>query len=133
MDRKKLPVTRTGLTHHVEITTFEAPVEVIDIYITTGVYKDGTLGELFLEGKGKEGLGVYDDWATTSSILFQGGYSVDNWSRKFAFTRRPPGGRCKGDPRLPTCQSITDYVARWIGLHYGSDALKADFQGDKTP
>jgi len=130
-ERKKLPLTRTGLTHHVEITTFDAPVEVIDIYITTGTYDNGALGELFLEGWRKEGIGAYDDWATASSILFQSGYEVDAWVTKFAFTRRAPAGRCKGDPLLPTCQSITDYVARWIGLHYGSDKCKAWIVGDK--
>ena len=130
-ERKKLPITRMGLTHHVEITTFDAPVEVIDIYITTGTYDNGALGELFLEGWKKEGLGAYDDWATASSVLIQSGYKVDDWVRKFAFTRRPPAGRCKGDPRLPTCMSITDYVARWIGLHYGSEDIKVFLLGDK--
>jgi len=130
LNRKRLLATRAGLTHHVEIKSNEEPFESVDIYITTGVYPCGILGEMFIEGTIAE-IGVYDDWATASSLLFQCAYSIDAWVQKFAFTRRPPAGFCTGDPRLPSCQSITDYVARWIGLHYGSEKCKEWLLGDK--
>lgn len=129
LERTKLPMTRPGVVHHVEIFPTEAPFEPVDIYIITGQREDGSLGEFFLDGR-VDGIGIYDNWATASSIMFQCEYSIDDWCRKFAFTRRQPAGMCKGEDRLRSCSSITDYVARWIGLHYGSEDLKKWILGE---
>lgn len=119
-ERVRLPETRRGLTHHAEIVS---GLETIDLYITTGVYPDGSLGEFFLEGDRDE-VRAYDDWATSCSILFQCGWPVDEFVEKFAFIRRPPAGMVKGGKEIPLCLSIPDYAARWIGGHYGTEELR---------
>src|SRR3954454_7357394 len=72
--RRKLPVERKSITHKFTITGFEAG------YVTAGMYEDGTVGEIFLNGIGKEGSTLFGmaQWAVVEfSIALQFGAPLE--------------------------------------------------------
>jgi hypothetical protein len=111
--RRHLPDERKGLTHKFE-------VDGIEVFLRTGEYDDGSLGELFIT-VAKEGdeWRAYDYMATAMSIGLQ--YSIPNileaFIKKFEHTRMKPQG-ITDDPEIPIAKSIGDYVARWLRLRY---------------
>jgi ribonucleoside-diphosphate reductase alpha chain len=77
--RRRLPATRTGITHKFSIVGFEG-------YLTANTYEDGSLGELFINDIGKEGSslrGVLAMFAMATSVALQYGarpkFSPANW------------------------------------------------------
>lgn len=106
-NRRRMPRERGGLTVKFVIDGQKG-------YLTTGVYDDGTLGEIFLNGVGKDGStlrGMMDAWATDFSIGLQHGVPLEVLVRKHAHVSFPPAGPT-GDPDVPMATSIVDYVAR---------------------
>lgn len=119
--RRKMPVERRSITHHVRVDGF-------GFYVTAGMYEDGTVGEVFIKGAGKEGStvqGLLDGFATMWSIGVQYGAEFDMLVRKFAHTRFPPFGETD-NPDIPYAWSLLDYCVRWLALHFGSPELNAD-------
>jgi ribonucleoside-diphosphate reductase alpha chain len=89
-------------------------------YLTIGLHEDGTVGEIFLNGIGKDGStlrGMADAWATDFSIGLQHGVPLETLVRKHAHVRFPPEG-ATGDPDVPTATSIPDFVVRKIAALY---------------
>ena len=78
--RRRLPATRTGITHKFSIAGFEG-------YLTANTYDDGSLGELFINDVGKEGStlrGVLAMFAIATSVALQYGAPPEVLARKLA-------------------------------------------------
>jgi ribonucleoside-diphosphate reductase alpha chain len=110
--RRRLPDTRTAVTHKFDIAGHEG-------YLTVGLFEDGQPGELFIT-MAKEGStigGLMDSIGTLTSISFQYGVPLEALVRKFAHQRFEPSGFTK-NPEIRNASSITDYVFRWLALQF---------------
>jgi ribonucleoside-diphosphate reductase alpha chain len=110
--RRRLPDTRTAVTHKFDIAGHEG-------YLTVGLFDDGTPGELFIT-MAKEGStigGLMDSIGTLTSLAWQYGVPLDALVRKFAHQRFEPSGFTK-NPEIRNASSITDYVFRWMALQF---------------
>lgn len=120
-ERRRMPTERKSVTAKVRFGGFR-------FYLTAGMYDDGTVGEIFVKDIGKEGStiqGLLDGYATAISIALQYGTPVDVLARKFAARSFEPNGPTD-DPDIPSCTSLLDYIARWLGHHFGDEQLKAE-------
>jgi ribonucleoside-diphosphate reductase alpha chain len=110
--RRRLPETRTAITHKFDIAGHEG-------YLTVGLFEDGQPGELFVT-MAKEGStigGLMDSVATLTSMALQYGVPLEALVRKFAHQRFEPSGFTK-HPEIRNASSITDYVFRWMALQF---------------
>jgi len=112
INKRHLDSTRSGLTKHATIGDKK-------IYITTGEFSDGSLGELFIRID-KEGsiLRSYDSVAIAVSIGLQNGIPLSEYTDKLIGQIMEPRG-ITNDHEIPIAKSITDYVFRWLDLRYG--------------
>lgn len=112
-ERNRLPPERAGFTRTVWINGEH------EIIITTGVYDDGTLGEIFVR-MNKEGStlsGLLNSIAMGTSASLQRGVPLRVFVKKFTFMKFEPYGRTN-DPEIPEVSSIVDYIFRWLGRKY---------------
>jgi len=110
--RRRLPETRTAITHKFDIAGHEG-------YLTVGLFEDGTPGELFIT-MAKEGStigGLMDAIGTLTSLALQYGVPLEALVKKFAHQRFEPSGFTK-NPEIRNASSITDYVFRWMALQF---------------
>jgi ribonucleoside-diphosphate reductase alpha chain len=110
--RRRLPDTRTAVTHKFDIAGHEG-------YLTVGLFDDGQPGELFIT-MAKEGStigGLMDTIGTLTSLAWQYGVPLDALTKKFAHQRFEPSGFTK-NPEIRNASSITDYVFRWMALQF---------------
>jgi ribonucleoside-diphosphate reductase alpha chain len=110
--RHRLPGERASITHKFAIAGHEG-------YITVGLYKDGTPGELFIR-MAKEGStisGLMDSFAMAVSLALQHGVPIKLLCDKFQHTRFDPSG-FTGNPEIPIAKSIVDYIFRWLGSRF---------------
>ena len=110
--RRRLPDTRTALTHKFEIAGHEG-------YITVGLFDDGQPGELFIT-MAKEGStigGLMDSIGTLTCMALQYGVPLESLVKKFAHQRFEPCGFTK-NPEIRNATSITDYVFRWMACQF---------------
>lgn len=126
--RRRLPRTRQSVTHKISVRSADGITR--EGYVMAGMYADGSLGEIFLEGFGKQGGFVQNAlsaWVTDASVSFQYGVPLEVWCRKHAYMSDETGGQVEFDPDDPPilnrCFSIVDYVARWIAGTFGDDDL----------
>lgn len=115
LTRQKLPTERSGKTHKVVIGGRA-------VYITTGEYPDGSLGEIFirLDREGGE-LRVYDCLAIAVSIGLQYGVPLEEYIKKLRYQQMEPRGVTSNPNEIPMCSSISDYLAKWLELKYLSN------------
>jgi ribonucleoside-diphosphate reductase alpha chain len=110
--RRRLPDTRTAVTHKFDIAGHEG-------YLTVGLFDDGIPGELFIT-MAKEGStigGLMDSIGTLTSLAWQYGVPLEALVRKFAHQRFEPSGFTK-NPEIRNASSIMDYVYRWMALQF---------------
>ena len=110
--RRRLPDTRTALTHKFDIAGHEG-------YLTVGLFEDGTPGELFIT-MAKEGStigGLMDSIGTLTSLAWQYGVPLEALVKKFAHQRFEPSGFTK-NADIRNASSITDYVFRWMAFQF---------------
>ncbi len=110
--RRRLPDTRTALTHKFDIAGHEG-------YLTVGLFEDGQPGELFIT-MAKEGStigGLMDSVATLTSMALQYGVPLEALVKKFSHQRFEPSGFTK-NPEIRNASSITDYVFRWMAIQF---------------
>lgn len=131
--RRKLPDRRKGYIQ-------KAAVGGHKVYIHTGEYDDGELGEIFIDMH-KEGAAfrsVMNNFAIAISIGLQYGVPLDEFVDAFVFTRFEPAGRVTGNDSIQSATSILDYIFRELGVSYldrnelanaGADQLSADGLG----
>jgi ribonucleoside-diphosphate reductase alpha chain len=110
--RRRLPDTRTALTHKFDIAGHEG-------YLTVGLFGDGQPGELFIT-MAKEGStigGLMDAVGALTSMALQYGVPLEALVKKFAHQRFEPSGFTK-NPEIRNASSIIDYVFRWLALTF---------------
>jgi len=111
--RRQLPAKRQGFTQ-------EARVGGHKIYLRTGDYEDGKLGEIFIDMH-KEGAafrGIMNCFAIAISKGLQYGVPLEEFVDTFTFTRFAPQGQVEGHPNIKLATSVVDYVFRVLGLEY---------------
>jgi len=111
--RRKLPAKRRGFTQ-------EAGVAGHKVYLRTGEYDDGTLGEVFIDMH-KEGAAyrsMMNCFAISVSLGLQYGVPLKEFVDKFTFTRFEPSGIVDGHPNVKMATSIVDYIFRVLGMEY---------------
>ena len=111
--RRPLPSRRTGYTQ-------KARIGGQKLYLKTGEYEDGTIGELFLtfNKTGTALQGMANAFAVAVSLGLQHGVPLEEFVDAFAFTRFEPSGVVQGDDRIKMASSVVDYVFRELGVTY---------------
>jgi ribonucleoside-diphosphate reductase alpha chain len=111
--RVRLPRKRTGFTQ-------EARVGGHKIFLRTGEYLDGTLGEIFIDMH-KEGAAfrsLMNCFAMAVSVGLQYGVPLEVYVDQFTFTRFEPQGMVEGHDNIKFSTSIVDYIFRVLGVEY---------------
>jgi len=111
--RRRLPAKRHGLTQ-------EAKVGGNKVFLRTGEYEDGALGEIFIDMH-KEGAAlrsVMNCFAMLVSLALQYGVPLQVLVEQFVFTRFEPQGPVQGHDRVKFATSVIDYVFRALGVEY---------------
>ncbi len=112
-EREKLPGRRKGYTQ-------KANVGGHKIYLRTGEYEDGRLGEIFID-MNKEGAtlrALLNNFAIAISLGLQYGVPLDEYVDAFTFTRFEPAGFVQGNDAIKNATSILDYVFRELAISY---------------
>ena len=111
--REKLPARRSGYTQKVAVGGHK-------LFLSTGEYKDGRLGEIFiaLHKEGSAFRGLMDAFAISVSIGLQHGVNLADYVEAFTFTRFGPAGMVEGDPAVVAATSMLDYVFRNLAVNY---------------
>ncbi len=141
--RQRLPERRKGYIQ-------KAIVGGHKVYLHTGEYEDGKLGEIFIDMH-KEGAALramMNNFAIAVSVGLQYGVPLDEFVEAFTFTRFEPAGMVQGNDSIKNATSILDYVFRELAISYlgrndlahvepseiGFDALgKGVDEGPKVP
>ncbi len=110
--KNKMPQRRNGLT-------IESRVGEVKVFLRTGEYEDGHLGEIFID-VAKEGAtlrSLLNCFAIAVSTGLQYGVPLEDYVEKFTFTRFEPAGMVN-HPNIKQATSIIDYVFRVLGMEY---------------
>ncbi|MBN8553751.1 MAG: hypothetical protein J0L52_12750 [Caulobacterales bacterium] len=111
--RRKLPDRRKGYIQ-------KAAVGGHKVYLHTGEYEDGEIGEIFIDMH-KEGAAfrsVMNNFAISVSIGLQYGVPLDEFVDAFVYTRFEPSGVVTGNDSIRSATSILDYVFRELAVSY---------------
>jgi ribonucleoside-diphosphate reductase alpha chain len=111
--RHRLPKKRLGFTQ-------EARVASHKVFLRTGQYDDGSLGEIFVDMH-KEGAAfrsLMNCFAISVSMGLQHGVPLASYVEQFTFTRFEPQGPVEGHPNVKFATSIIDYIFRTLGVEY---------------
>ncbi len=111
--RKRLPDRRKGYIQ-------KSSVGGHKVYLHTGEYDDGALGEIFIDMH-KEGAAfrsLMNNFAIATSIGLQYGVPLEEFVDAFVFTRFEPAGEVKGNDSIRHATSILDYVFRELAVSY---------------
>ncbi|MBT5265421.1 MAG: vitamin B12-dependent ribonucleotide reductase [Rhodospirillaceae bacterium] len=112
-ERGRLPHRRKGYTQ-------KAVVGGHKVYLRTGEYEDGQLGEIFIDMH-KEGAAfrsLMNNFAIAISIGLQYGVPLDEFVDAFTFTRFEPSGMVTGNDAIKMSTSILDYIFRELAISY---------------
>jgi ribonucleoside-diphosphate reductase alpha chain len=129
-NRRRLPDRRAGYTQKARIGNHK-------MYLRTGEYEDGTLGEIFLDMH-KEGAAfrsMTNCFAIAVSLGLQHGVPLEEYVDAFLFTRFEPNGVVQGNPHIKMTTSIIDYIFRelaitYLGRHDLAQVEAEDLRGD---
>ncbi|MDE1174663.1 MAG: vitamin B12-dependent ribonucleotide reductase [Parvibaculaceae bacterium] len=111
--RQKLPDRRKGYTQ-------KALVGGHKVYLRTGEYEDGAIGEIFIDMH-KEGAAfrsLMNNFAIAISLGLQYGVPLEEYVEAFTFTRFEPAGLVQGNDTIKNATSILDYVFRELAVSY---------------
>ncbi|MCR8725594.1 vitamin B12-dependent ribonucleotide reductase [Frigidibacter sp. ROC022] len=111
--REKLPQRRKGYTQ-------KAIVGGHKVYLRTGEYADGQLGEIFIDMH-KEGAGfraMMNNFAIAVSVGLQYGVPLEEFVDAFTFTKFEPAGMVQGNETIKSATSILDYIFRELAVSY---------------
>jgi len=112
IERKQLPAKRHGYT-------IKSKVGGQALFLRTGEYKDGTLGEIFID-MAKEGAtmrSLLNSFAVAVSVGLQYGVPLEEFVDKFIFTRFEPAGMVD-HPNIKSATSVLDYIFRVLAYEY---------------
>ena len=111
--RERLPGRRKGYTQ-------KAVVGGHKVYLTTGEYENGRLGEIFIDMH-KEGAAfrsLMNNFAIAISLGLQYGVPLDEYVDAFTFTRFEPAGLVSGNETIRNATSVLDYLFRELAVSY---------------
>ncbi len=111
--REKMPHRRRGYTQ-------KANVGGHKVYLRTGEYEDGSLGEIFIDMH-KEGAGfraMMNNFAIAVSVGLQYGVPLEEFVDAFTFTKFEPAGMVQGNDSIKNATSILDYIFRELAVSY---------------
>ncbi len=135
--RRRLPDRRAGYTQKSRIGNHK-------IYLRTGEYEDGALGEIFIDMH-KEGAAfrsMTNCFAIAVSLGLQHGVPLEEFVDAFIFTRFEPNGPVAGNPHIKMTTSIIDYIFRELAVtylgrydlaHVDPEAVRGDAMHDDEP
>jgi ribonucleoside-diphosphate reductase alpha chain len=112
-EREKMPQRRKGYTQ-------KAIVGGHKVYLRTGEYADGSLGEIFIDMH-KEGAGfraMMNNFAIAVSVGLQYGVPLEEFVDAFTFTKFEPAGMVQGNDSIKQATSILDYIFRELAVSY---------------
>ena len=111
--RRELPGRRSGYTQ-------KAAVGGHKLFLRTGEYEDGGIGEIFiaLHKEGAAFRGLMDNFAHAVSLGLQHGVPLERFVEAFTFTRFGPSGAVEGDPAVKAATSLLDYAFRNLAANY---------------
>jgi len=112
VERKSLPAKRRGFTQ-------KARIGGQVLFLRTGEYNDGTIGELFID-LAKEGStlrSLMNCFAISISVGLQYGVPLEEFVDKFVFTKFEPSGMVD-HPNIKTTTSIVDFIFRALAYEY---------------
>ena len=112
-NRTKMPERRKGYTQ-------KAVVGGHKVYLRTGEYEDGSLGEIFIDMH-KEGAGfraMMNNFAIAVSVGLQYGVPLEEFVDAFTFTKFEPAGIVQGNDSIKNATSILDYIFRELAVSY---------------
>jgi len=133
--RRDLPGRRTGYTQR-------AMVGGHRIFLRTGEYDDGSLGEISIAllKESPAFRGLMDSFAVSVSIGLQHGVPLDSFVEAFTLTRFGPAGAVEGDPAVRKASSLIDYTVRHLAANYlgrrdlpDPEMEETDIAGDTSP
>lgn len=128
-DNNNDPVSRSRLPDRRKGYIQKATVGGHKVYLHTGEFDDGSLGEIFLDMH-KEGAAfrsLMNNFAIAISIGLQYGVPLDEYVDAFVFTRFEPAGEVTGNDRITKATSILDYIFRELAVSYlGREDLAED-------
>ncbi|MEO5912177.1 MAG: vitamin B12-dependent ribonucleotide reductase [Pelobium sp.] len=113
VQKKVMPAKRRGYTQ-------KASIDGQTVFVRTGEYGDGTLGEIFVDMH-KEGAtfrSLMNCFAIAVSVGLQYGVPLEEYVEKFTFTRFEPAGMVVGHANIKSATSIIDYIFRMLGYDY---------------
>ena len=113
LERKRLPLRRSGITREVTIQNQK-------VYLRTGEYEDGSLGEIFIDMY-KEGAafrGLINSFAILTSKALQYGIPLHDLVNTFKFTRFEPAGIVQGHEEIRFTTSVLDYIFQSLEYDY---------------
>ena len=111
--RRRLPFRRNGYTQ-------KALIGGHKLYLRTGEYEDGALGEIFVDMH-KEGAAfrsLMNCFAIAISLGLQHGVPLEEFVEAFVFTRFEPNGMVMGNKSIKMSTSIIDYIFRELAVNY---------------
>lgn len=111
--RRRLPDRRTGYTQ-------KAKINGQSVYIRTGEYENGQLGEIFIDMH-KEGAAfrsLLNCFAISISLGLQHGVPLEEFVDAFVFTRFEPSGMVLGNDKIKMATSVIDYIFRELAVTY---------------
>ncbi len=111
--RRRMPDRRAGYTQ-------KAVIGGHKVYVHTGEYSDGSLGEIFIDMH-KEGAAfrsLMNCFAIAISLGLQYGVPLEEYVEAFVFTRFEPNGLVTGHPNVKMSTSIIDYIFRELAISY---------------
>ncbi len=111
--RRDLPARRAGYTQRASIGGHR-------LYLGTGQYADGSLGEISvaLHKENPAFRGLMDSFCTAVSLGLQHGVPLAEFVDAFVQTRFGPAGAVEGDPAVPGASSVVDYIFRHLAATY---------------
>lgn len=112
-EQEKLPTRRKGYTQ-------KAKIGGHTLFLRTGEYDDGRLGEIFID-MNKEGSALralLNNFAISVSLGLQWGVPLEEYVDAFTFTRFEPAGMVQGNEMIKNATSILDYVFRELAVSY---------------
>lgn len=128
--RHLLPARRRGYTQ-------KARVGGHKVYIRTGEYQDGTLGEIFIDmhREGAAFRSLMNCFAISISLGLQYGVPLEEFVDAFVFTRFEPNGMVQGNEQIKMATSVIDYIFRELAVTYLGrtdfvQVLPEDLRGD---
>ena len=127
-NRKKLPHRRKGYTQKASINKHK-------VYLRTGEYMDGSIGEIFIDMH-KEGAAfrsLMNNFAIAVSIALQYGVPLEEFVEAFTFTRFEPSGQVHGNTEIKFSTSVLDYIFKELAISYlGRDDFSNQDQNQTT-